>query len=409
LTDNETDTEEEPGYQTEDEEGPVQNDLKEEPTITEEPRMMSNQESNSFEDIQNNSRPPTPFQPATYQPLMNPNSSPNRRHETPKEKNFNKPTPFHGDRKKIETFIQECRMYLHANREIYTEDEDKIIFMLSYMTDKEALRWKQTFLRSITNIYGDMTFPTLIAFVGELENYFRPANTRQDAAHKLSILRQGKMTAEEVITEFRLLTSQAGYSAETPSDHMHLIEKLRRTLNPTLAKKIMLDYNPPTTILGWVDRAILLDNQYRQTMEVMNEGKNDGKKKTNYFDSKKKEKDPDAMDIDRLSPEKRTFLMKKGACFKCEKTGHLAKDHDEFERKEQEKKRASTRRTETSTSSTSTTPKIPSKPTSVKRDIKRIHALLQALSTEEKEELYKLESPEKEKEKEEDDESDSDF
>ena len=106
------------------------------------------------------------------QPLMNPSLSLNRRHETPKEKKFNKPTPFHGDRKKIETFIQECRMYLHVNREIYTENEDKIIFMLSYMTDKEALQWKQTFLRSITNIYGDMTFPTLIAFIGELENYF---------------------------------------------------------------------------------------------------------------------------------------------------------------------------------------------------------------------------------------------
>ena len=41
LTDNETDTEEEPGYQTEGEEGPVQNDLKEEPMITEEPRTMA--------------------------------------------------------------------------------------------------------------------------------------------------------------------------------------------------------------------------------------------------------------------------------------------------------------------------------------------------------------------------------
>ena len=89
-----------------------------------------------------------------------------------------------------------------------------------------------------------MTFPTLITFIGELENYFRPANTRQDAAHKLSILRQGKMTAEEVITEFRLLTSQAGYSAETPSDHMQIIKKLRRTLNPSLAKKITT-HQPP--------------------------------------------------------------------------------------------------------------------------------------------------------------------
>ena len=49
MTDNETDTEEEPGYQTEDEEGPVQNDLKEEPMITEEPRTMATQETNSFE------------------------------------------------------------------------------------------------------------------------------------------------------------------------------------------------------------------------------------------------------------------------------------------------------------------------------------------------------------------------
>jgi Ty3 transposon capsid-like protein len=352
-------------------------------------------------------------------PTMNPFYSPSRRHETPKEKNFNKPTPFHGDRAKIETFIQECRMYLHANRTIYTEDEDKIMFMLSYMTDKEALRWKQTILRSLTNAYGEMEFPTFREFVGELEGYFRPANTRQDAAHKLSLLRQGKMTAEEVITEFRLLTSQAGYAAETPSDHMHLIEKLRKTLNPALAKKIMLDYQPPTTIMGWVERAILLDTQYRQTMEIMNEGKNDGKGKgdkdkkgnksgwSNYFNKDKKEKDPDAMDIDRLTPEKRSFLMKKGACFKCEKPGHLAKEHDEYEKKEKEKKKASTRRTEATTSTSSTTP---SKPTSSKKDMKKLHALLQALSTEEKEELFALQSPEKEKEeKEEDNDSESDF
>ena len=136
MTNNETDTEEGPGYQTKDEEGPIQNDLKEEPMITEEPRTMATQETNSFEDIPSNSRPPTPM---TFEPQMNPYLPLKGRCETPKEKNFNKPTPFHGDRKKIETFIQECRMYLHANREIYTEDEDKIIFMLSYMTDKEAL------------------------------------------------------------------------------------------------------------------------------------------------------------------------------------------------------------------------------------------------------------------------------
>ena len=59
-----------------------------------------------------------------------------------KERAINKPTPFDGDRKKTETFLQECRVYLHINRGVYTTDEDKIIFILSFMNDKEALRWK---------------------------------------------------------------------------------------------------------------------------------------------------------------------------------------------------------------------------------------------------------------------------
>jgi len=161
-------------------------------------------------------------------------------------------------------------------------------------------------------------------------------------------------------------------------------------------------------------------------MEVMNDRRNDGKAKndkktnrsgwSNYFDSKKKEGDPDAMFIDRLSPEKRSALMKKGACFKCEKPGHMAKDHDEYERKEKEKKKttASARRTEASTSTTTTTSKTPSKATtSSKRDMKKISALLQTLSTEEREELEELlalQTSEQEKEeKEEDCESDSGF
>ena len=56
-----------------------------------------------------------------------------------REKNINKPTPFTGDRKKVETFIQECKMYLRINRNIYEDDKDKIAFVLSFMNEKEAL------------------------------------------------------------------------------------------------------------------------------------------------------------------------------------------------------------------------------------------------------------------------------
>ena len=255
------------------------------------------------------------------------------------------------------------------------------------MNENEALQWKQTFLRYIIN-EQKMKFPSFEDFIDEILSYFQPANTLQDAAHKLSMLRQGNKTAEEVITEFRLLVSQAGYSTSTISNHLHIIEKLRNVLNPSLVKKVMLLDNPPIDLNGWVHKAIALDSQYRMTMDVLgglnrrrtnDKGKVKETKKTTYMDyfNRKKyreEKDPNAM-----STEKRMTLMKKGACFICEEPGHMAKDHDEHMRKKKEYSRGST----------SSPPK--------KKDIGQIHAMLQGLTPKETKELFGLQTKEGEK------------
>ena len=72
----------------------------------------------------------------------------------------------------------------------------------------------------------EIIFPPFENFVKELLSYFQPTNMHQDAAHQLGLLKQGNKTAKEIITEFRLLVSLAGYLATTTSDHLHLIEKL---------------------------------------------------------------------------------------------------------------------------------------------------------------------------------------
>ena len=41
-----------------------------------------------------------------------------------------------------------------------------------------------------------------------------------------------------------------------------------------------------------------------------------------YFDPGPK--DPNAMDVDTMTTEERTKLMKKGLCFRCKKPGHLS-------------------------------------------------------------------------------------
>ena len=69
-------------------------------------------------------------------------------------------------------------------------------------------------------------------------------------------------------------------------------------------------------------------------------------------------KDPNAMDVGLMTTEKRTALMRKGACFICEEPGHLAR----------KKKRN----------------------TNQKRTVNEIHAFIDALNKEEKEELASL-------------------
>lgn len=285
---------------------------------------------------------------------------------TPKEIGINKPTPFDGDRKKVHSFIQECKIYLAINRKVYETDEAKVAFVLSFMTEREALKWKETYLTSITDEAGDINFPNIKAFWELIDEYFKPADRVQDATNKLMILKQGNRPVEDLVTEFRLLASQAGMTDITDADNLHLIRLFRSALHPNLAKKILFSENVPKTFKGWMERAIQYDTNYRMAMAIIGKLPNGPKSfSTSYPKRSNEYRDPNAMDIDAMSAEKRTALMRKGLCFRCEKPGHLARDCPE-------KKRNSYQYT------------------SQKRTVKEIHALIEGMNKEEKEELASL-------------------
>jgi len=64
---------------------------------------------------------------------------------TQKEVKMNMPTPFTGDRKKLEEFLIETNMYLTMNEDTYNNNSRQIIFALSFMKDRTAGSWKQSF------------------------------------------------------------------------------------------------------------------------------------------------------------------------------------------------------------------------------------------------------------------------
>jgi len=160
------------------------------------------------------------------------------------------------------------------------------------------------------------------------------------------------------------------------------VRMFRRTLNPSLAMKILTDTTkcntlendvtvtaavaanaatgtatiPATTTTNqyrWYAKAIQYDQIYQEARAAQQEDHGGNFKTRDLRQSVQKGKehswrnptpaptcyrDPNAMDVDAMelsvnamSESKKSYLMKKGACFKCEVVGHMAHDHDKYE------------------------------------------------------------------------------
>ena len=126
------------------------------------------------------------------------------------------------------------------NKETYNTNDKKIAFMLSYMTDKEALQWKELYLEALTNqTTGDIVFSTYAKFLDELKEAFKfkAADWTGKSMNKLTNLRQGNRTAEELAT---------GNGVQTPSRASRITEN-HSFRQPTF-DRIVLKCTPPCPI-----------------------------------------------------------------------------------------------------------------------------------------------------------------
>ena len=62
------------------------------------------------------------------------------------ERKIRQPPDFTGDRLEASNFLNTCRTYLRINKNAYTTDEDKIIFVLSFMEGGTAGPWKNAIM-----------------------------------------------------------------------------------------------------------------------------------------------------------------------------------------------------------------------------------------------------------------------
>jgi len=245
---------------------------------------------------------------------------------TQKEVKMNMPTPFTGDRKKLEEFLIEINMYLTMNEDTYNNDNWQIIFALSCIKDGTAESWKQLFWTQAgeNNNLGNWN-----QFKRVLRDSFSTPDKEGDAVTKIETETMSGQTANEYIGQFKI------YKAESKiMQDRQLVEWFMKGLNTPLLNRILNLKNPPTTIQGWYTTASKIDNQWRRGRAIANrlKGGNNTKRRGLHLPNHPPwytppTRDPYAMVIDRLSIQEQADHMKKGLCFVCHLPGHRASNH----------------------------------------------------------------------------------
>jgi Zinc knuckle len=210
------------------------------------------------------------------------------------------------------------------------------------MTEGPAKKWKNQFLDEWTAkpapVNPNDKFGTFADFSKAIRVAFTMYDSEGDALEGLRTLR---MKRDELIDAHVAKFKTLAALSKVNTNNALAIELFKDMLPEGLKFQLMRLENAPITIQDWYDKAVMVNHQNKKIKRSAERTRTPQKKeeKTQTFYFPRKEKDPNTMDVDRLSIEERNQLMKEGRCFKCKNTGHRANDCLNNKKKETAKKR----------------------------------------------------------------------
>ena len=242
------------------------------------------------------------------------------------------PPEFSGKRGEVVEWLQKCSLYLTMNKKTYADDEMKIVFCLMLMNGGTAGTWSRTFIEDVERQAADQNknlregenrvepnYGTWDEFKKQLLDAFDDVDQKASARVLLRNLKQGSKKVEDYIAEFKSIISRCGITEfDVIADFFYA------GLNRPLREKIFGMYPLPKDTSELYLRASTLEQQYHLGRAY------DGKTSTfrptyKPYRPRPQERDPDAMDVDKMTTEEREKHYREGRCFNCHQIGHLAR------------------------------------------------------------------------------------
>ena len=166
------------------------------------------------------------------------------------KKKLKTPTPFSGKREDLRKFLQEVKIYFLANSEIYTSDLDKVLFVLSYMTEGDANSWKEelcnTAEQKAAQDGSTISLGTYKDLMDLIIKDFFSYDAQKDAIYEMKEMKMGNTSIEEHVAKFKMLVTKLKLEKNEV-----VVEYFRETLPIPLQKNIMTLQKPLTTLNEW--------------------------------------------------------------------------------------------------------------------------------------------------------------
>jgi len=154
--------------------------------------------------IPNTPPPPVPSPPVSPPP------APPVRQTCPK---LSCPPDFNGECHNGRAFLNSCSLYIHLALEQFYDEQEKILWALTFFKDSCAAKWSENVFRQEADT-GVFPIPTWGDFEQQFQLHFFLVNAEADAINTLegTSYHQGGRTVDDYLDNFQTLVSDAGYT-----------------------------------------------------------------------------------------------------------------------------------------------------------------------------------------------------